>query len=150
MNNDSLKTSFLEKLNSRKNYDLFGLDIHENLHWGKLFVHLFGEYFSRYSIWQRVNTQELIQALIKHYSLQQSQILRIDRTNDRNPYEIDYECSEILLILKKGFMVGIINNRIEFIYSSSISEAERNKVIQLVEECKIIDPIIKKFHMIQR
>ena len=40
MNTDLYKTAFLEKLISRKNYDLFSSDIHENLHWGKLFVHL--------------------------------------------------------------------------------------------------------------
>ena len=52
MNTDLFQDKFLQILHSRKNYDLFGSDIHEDLHWGKLFVHLFGEYYSRYRIRQ--------------------------------------------------------------------------------------------------
>ena len=64
MDTDSFKINFLEKLNARNNYDLFGLDMHEDLHWGKLFIHLFGQYYSRYSLRRRVNSQELIKSLI--------------------------------------------------------------------------------------
>ena len=79
MNSDRFKSSFSGKLNTRNNYDLFGPDIYENLHWGKLFIHLFGEYFSRYTLCRRVNTQELLKSLIQQYSLGQSQVIRIDR-----------------------------------------------------------------------
>jgi len=149
MNTDLFKNSFLEKLISRKNYDLFSSDIHENLHWGKLFVHLFGEYYSKYSIWHRVNNQELIKSLIKRYSLGQSQVLRFDRTKEEDSCEIDYECSEILLILKVGFMVRIINGSIDLIYGSDISEAERNEVIKIVDEFKITELVVRKFHMVE-
>ena len=149
MNTDSFKTNFLEKLNARNNYDLFGLDMHEDLHWGKLFIHLFGEYHSRYLLRRRVNSQGLIECLIKRYSLSQSQILRIDRAKEEDAYGVDYEHSEVLLILKKGFMFSTINNRIELIYGSDISEAERNEVIKLVEEYKIEKIKVRKFHMVQ-
>jgi hypothetical protein len=150
MNTDSFNNCFLEKLNARNNYDLFGLDMHEDLHWGKLFIHLFGQYYSRYSLRRRVNSQELIKSLIKRYSLSQGQILRIDRSKEENVFEVDYDFSEVLLILKKGFMFGIINSRIELIYDSDISEEERNNVIKLVEEFKIDKIKVRKFHMIQR
>jgi ATPase family associated with various cellular activities (AAA) len=150
MNIESFKINFLEKLNGRNNYDLFGLDMNEELHWGKLFIHLFGECYSRYSLLRKVNSQELIRSLIKRYSLSQSQILRSDMAKEENAYEADHEFSEVLLILKKSFMFGIINNRIELIYGSDISEAERNEVIKLVEEFKIDQKRVRKFHMIQR
>ena len=150
MNTDSFNNCFLEKLNARNNYDLFGLDMHEDLHWGKLFIHLFGQCYSRYSLRRRVNSHELIRGLIKRYSLSQSQILRIDSAKDENPYEVDYDYSEVLLILKKGFMFGIFNGRIELLYGSDISEAERNEVIKLVEEFKISQKNVRKFHMVQR
>lgn len=150
MNTDSYENIFLEKFISRKNTDLFSSDIlHENLHWGKLFVHLFGSYYSDYSIWQRVNNQELIKSLMKRYSLGKGQVLRFDRTKEEDSCKIDYECSEILLILKAGFMVRIINSSINLIYGSDISEVERNEVIKIVDEFKITEPVVRKFHMVE-
>ena len=118
MEPNSINKTFLERLDSRKNYDLFGSDIHENLHLGKLFLHLFGEYYSKYTVWHRVKVSELIESLIKHYSLEPGQILRIDRTKDEDPLKIDYDLSEVLLIIKKGFMISIANGRIELMYGS--------------------------------
>ena len=59
MKDGSSDFNFSQKLRSRKNYNLFGSDTHENIHWGKLFIHLFGECYSKYSIWERVNNKEL-------------------------------------------------------------------------------------------
>lgn len=150
MNTDLLKNGFFGNLIPRKNHDLFSSDIlHENLHWGKLFVHLFGKYYSVYSIWHRINTQELVKSLIKRYSLGQSQVLRFDRTKEEDSHEIDYECSEILLILKAEFMVRIINCSIDLIYGYDILEVERNEVIKIVDEFKITEPVVRKFHMVE-
>ena len=76
MDKDSFKRCFSDILKARNNYDLFGPDMHEDLHWGKLFLHLFGECYSKYSIRRKVNNQELIKSLIKRYSLRQSQPFR--------------------------------------------------------------------------
>jgi hypothetical protein len=146
---DSFNNGFLKRLNSRKNYDLFGCDHLEDLHWGKLFIHLFGECYSRYWIRHSFHSEKLIGCLIKRYKLKQSQILRIDRAKQENLHEADYEFSEILLILKEGFMLAMINGRIELIYGSKISESERNEVINIVEEFKIEGPALRKFHMVQ-
>ena len=150
MDDDLKNNMFRDKLDIRKNYDLFGSDNHENLHWGKLFIHLFGEYFSKYSIIRRVNNKELVNCLIRRYSLEQSQILRVDRVFEETPSEVNYEESEVLLILKQGFMFSIINNRIDLMYGAGISENEKNEVIKLVDEFKIDFAKVKKFHMVQR
>jgi hypothetical protein len=107
METDSFLNKFRRRLSARKNYDLFGFDNFENIHWGKLFIHLFGEYYSRYSIWRRINNEGLNDRLIKHFSLQSNQVIRIDRARDEIVFQVDYGCSEVLLILKKGFMIGI-------------------------------------------
>jgi hypothetical protein len=150
MNKYSIKNSFLKSLNSRENYDLFGSDNLENIHWGKLFLHLFGEYYSRYSIWRRINNAGLIESLIKHYSLGSSQILRIERANDESVYDINFGCSEVLLILKKGFMLSVINCKIDLIYGPNIPVTERCEVIKLVDEFQITDSSLRVFHMIQQ
>lgn len=149
MERDLFKTVFLEKLISRRNYDLFGSDIHEDLHWGKLFVHLFSEYYSRYWIKHKVNNEELINCLIKKYSLGVNQIIRIDKTKKNDFYSVDYEYSEVLLILKDGFLFGIMNDKIDIIYGSKISAAEREDIVKLVDEFKIPETNVKKFQMIQ-
>ncbi len=150
MKTDSFTSKdFLKKLDQRKNYDLFGIDMHENIHWGKLFIHLFGEYFSRYTIWIKVNQKELTDSLTQLYSLEQSQILRIDKTNEENSFEVDYTYSEVMLILKKGFMVSIVNGKVDLLYGSNISEIERMKVVMKIDEHKFDYNLIRKFHMIQ-
>lgn len=149
METNSINKSFLERLDSRKNYDLFGSDIHENLHFGKLFLHLFGEYYSKYTVWHRIKVSELIDSLIKHYSLEPGQILRIDRTKDEDPLKIDYDLSEVLLIIKKGFMISVANGRIELMYGSGIEEVERIEVIKKIDEFKTDYKKVSKFHMIQ-
>ncbi len=150
MNISRFNTNFQNRLKNRKNYDLFGSDNLENLHWGKLFLHLFGEYYSRYSIWRRINNEGLIGSLIKHYSLGSNQILRIDRTKDSSLFQVDYGTSEVLLILKKGFMISINNCKIDLIYGPGISEVERFEIIQYVDEFQISDSSSRVFHMIQQ
>lgn len=150
MNKYSISNSFLKSLNSRKNYDLFGSDNLENIHWGKLFLHLFGEYYSRFSIWRRVNNEGLIVSLIRHYSLGSNQIIKIERATDESVYDINFGCSEVLLILKKGFMLSVINCKIDLIYGPKISDAERSEVIKLVDEFQIADSSSRVFHMIQQ
>ena len=108
MSTDNFSNSFLKKLTSRRNnYDLFGSDLLEDLHWGKLFVHLFGKYYSRYRIRHGFNTEELIKSLISHYSLKPNQIIRIDKTKEEDFHKVNYERSEVLLILKTELFLSI-------------------------------------------
>ena len=141
--------NFLAKLKSRNNNDLFGSDITEDLHWGKMFVHLFGEYYSRYRIRHAVRNEELINSLIERYSVSRQQILRIDRAKESDFFQINYKRTEVLLILKRGLFFGIIDDCIDIIYCSKISEAEKTSIIKLVEEYKVEETVIRKFHMVQ-
>jgi hypothetical protein len=150
MNNSSNNSKILGKLNSRKNYDIFGSDNLDKIHPGKLFLHLFGECYSRYTIYRRVNNKVLIESLIKFFSLQPEQILRAERATDESVYEVGYGFSEDMLILKKGFMISILNCKIDLIYGPGISEAERHEVIKVVDEFLISDSSSRTFHMIEQ
>ena len=44
---------------------------------------------------------------------------------------------------------GIIDDCIDIIYGSNISEDERTEIIKLVDEFKIIETVVRKFHMVQ-
>jgi SpoVK/Ycf46/Vps4 family AAA+-type ATPase len=149
MKTDVFKSSFLEKLNSRNNYNLFGYDIHEDLHWGKLFLHMFGEYYSRYRLRLSLNNEAFIKCMVERYSLETGQILRIDRTSTEDHHKIDYQSSEVLLIIKEGLFIGILSYQLDIIYSSTITEAERKEIIELAEKFKVTETEIKKFHMVQ-
>jgi hypothetical protein len=132
----------------RNNYDLFGNADYENLHWGKLFIHLFGEYFSRYTISHRVKVRELTEALIKYYSLDPGRIIRIDKAGT-DILKVDDDQAEVLLIIKHGFMISVSKTRTDLIYVPRISEAERNEVLQRIAEFKIDTKKTSRFHMIQ-
>ena len=133
----------------RNNYDLFGSDSYESIHWGKLFLHLFGEFFSRYSVCHRVKMQELTEALVAQYSLESCKIIRTERAGS-DLMKTDDDQSEVLLIVKHGFMVCVTKTRTDLIYGSEISEAERCEVLHRIAEFKIDSKKTSKFHMIQQ
>jgi hypothetical protein len=147
MNPDLFKTSILRKLLAKRSFNIFGLN--EDLHLGKLFIHKFGDYYSRYRIQHDFHNDLLIQCLINRYKLRQHQILRMDRAIEGDFHKIDYEWSEILLILKEGLLFDIDDNRIDILYSSKISEIELNELIDHIETYKIDTAIVKQFHMVQ-
>lgn len=149
MNTDLFQVDFFEKLTNRYNYDLFGSDLDENIHWGKLFFHLYGQCFSRYRIQMKVKNEKLIEYLILHYQIPANQIIRIDRASTNNYKEIDYERSEVLLILKDGFFLSLINSNIDLIYGPDITEADRNHLFIILDTFMINEPKIRQFHMIQ-
>jgi hypothetical protein len=147
MNPDIFRTSILRRLLSRKNFNLFGLN--EDLQCGRLFIHIFGEYYSRYRIEHNFLNEQLIQSLIERYALKRNHIIRMDRATNEDFHRIDYEWSEILLILKEGLLLSIYDNRIEILYGSKISDTERNDLIEHIGKYKFTSTIVKQFHMVQ-
>ncbi len=148
--NTDFKSNFLQRLKNQKSHDLFGEFFIENMHWGKLYFHLFGRYYSRYRIRFNVDSKGLVDRLISFYSLNQNQILRNEMTNNIEFTKVNTEFSETLLILKEGFMIIITDHKTELMYDSGITELEKNRVIKLIEEFKIIALCPSKFYMVQR
>lgn len=137
----------LRRLLSRKNFNLFGLN--EDLHWGRLFIQIFGEYYSRYRIEHNFLNEQLIQSLIERYTVKRKHIIRMDRAKNGDIHSIDYEWSEILLILKDGLLFSIYDNRIDILYSFKISDNERNELVYHIEKFRFNSTVVKQFHMVQ-
>lgn len=136
------------KIFSRKNSDLFGVPMDE-LHWGKLFVNLFGEYYSKYSVNIEIDNKAFVERIIQQYSLGQFQIIRNDETDFNKPFQIDHSNSNILLIIKKGLALRIYDKNIEIYYSVYIQENERNEILELVTKFKITREKPSKFYMVK-
>jgi hypothetical protein len=149
MRHNLFNTFRFRKLATKNHLDLFGIGINEDFHWGKLFVHLFRQYYSRYRIEHYFYNELLIESLSDKYALDQSHIIRIDRAEEKNFYKVNYEWSEITLILKEGLLFTIYDNRVEILYSQKISKVERNELITHIEKYKLNNTIINQFHMVK-
>lgn len=120
----------------------------DELHPGKLFLHLFKAYFSRYIIKQATDHEALIKKIIEKYSITHNQIIRVDYANENNLLQVINEESEIWIILKKSLMLGINGDKFHILYSPSISISERNDLIETIKLFKIGQQI-KRFYMIE-
>lgn len=141
------KSSYIKFL-TEENIDLFKIGSSEGFHWGKLFLHLFGEYYSRYQIEHSFLTEHLIDSLIRKYSVKPERIIRTEKLKKDNFNTVDYDWSEILLILKEGLFFVIFYNQIEIFYSKRISKSELLELIDHIGVFKIGSPI-RQFHMVQ-
>jgi hypothetical protein len=148
MDQKSHSKSIQRKIKSNPTYTLFGNTCMDELHPGKLFIHLFGEYFSRYRIKQAILFEGLIKHLIKEYSLSANQIIRVDNTKDNNAFALNIEESEVCMILKESLMLEINRYWLQILYGPSISESERNDLIQTIDQFKFKVPY-KQFYMVQ-
>jgi ATPase family associated with various cellular activities (AAA) len=147
MNSDLFRTNILRRLLSLKNFNLFGLN--EDLHLGRLFIHLFGVLPSRFRIENGFKNEQLIHSLIARYALIPDQIIRMDRATNGDFHTVDYEWSEILLILKEGLLFWIYDNRIDILYDQKISGNELTNLIEHIEKFKFNNAIVKQFHMVK-
>ena len=137
-----------KKIAAKGNFDVFTtFELH--YHGGKLFHHLFKEYFSRYFIPQRVNIEGLTMNLIKTYSLKSDQILRFESAKKGNMFETDESDTEFVLLLKKGLLIHILDwDRISIYYGKEISFGEINEILKLIDKNKLPDTRDKKFYML--
>jgi hypothetical protein len=110
---------------------------------------MFGDYYSRFRIEHCFLNEQLIQSLVERYAVKRSHIIRMDRAINGDLHNIDFEWSEILLILKDGLLFSIYDNRIDILYSSKISDNERNELISHIEKFKFNTAVVKQFHMVQ-
>lgn len=148
MDQKSQSKNIQRRIKSNPTFDVIGNTCMDELHPGKLFIHLFGEYYSSYRLKQAIHQELLIKHLISKYSLSASQIIREDKAMDDDIFALDYEMTEVWLILKKSLMLGIINDRLQLLYGQNISASERNDLIQTIDQFKYKVPY-KQFYMVQ-
>jgi hypothetical protein len=147
MKTDSINTA---NLNIQSNYDLFGSDNKENIHWGKLFIHLFGSHFSAYTVFHDFEVKALVKELKKTYKLPSSNIISNAVGDSKNLFCVEYECSEIFVIIKSGLCITITEHLLYIQYNSKIAIREVYKLLKIASVYeKEIEVPIKTFYMIK-
>ncbi|HBX52364.1 MAG: hypothetical protein A2275_14915 [Bacteroidetes bacterium RIFOXYA12_FULL_35_11] len=136
----------------RTNMDLFGNDNEQYLHWGKIFLQMFREFYSIYRINHDINSEALLKEMIIKYNLKESQIIRIERANREKFSEPDFhEHTEYLLMIKEGFFVAFHRHVVIIMYGSKITKEEIKNIALHAEAFKILpENKEKKFYMISR
>lgn len=136
MNEKILKENLIINRGFRSDCDLFGHNNVTDLHWGKIFIHMFQEYFSTYEINQQVDTNAFITEMCEIYSVHPEQIIRNDKTLRNDPKNLNYNRSEILLILKEGLFVSVCENNVTIMYSSKIKFRDLEDIIDVTTKFK--------------
>lgn len=148
MDHLSHSKSIQRRIKTNPTYDVFGNTCMEELHPGKLFIHLFGEYFSRYRIKQTLRNEELIEQLKSNYRLSSNQVIRVDNSKNDNMFALAYDESEVYIILKSSLMLEINRYWLQILYGPSISENELTELIQIIDRFKV-KVQYKQFYMVQ-
>lgn len=133
--------------------DYFGFDSTESLHWGKLFVSLFGSFFSTYSINHSIESDKLISELIDKWGLNNESIIRIERSKKECFTESDPGRSEVFLIIKNEFCVCVHAHAVHVLYGPSIDFDEVRELATTAEMYKTQSEKIeqrRKFYMVSR
>lgn len=137
------------KLISRPDLDLFGSDNAIDLHWGKLFIHMFQKYFSKYEINLEIDSEGFIDKMITVWSVTPEQIIRIDKSVMNDPKTIHYGRSEVLLILKEGLFVSVCDDTTILMYSQDIPFRELEEIMDLAVGFKTEKTeMLRKFFMV--
>jgi hypothetical protein len=131
-NNISNESDFFD----RTNLDLFGYDRREELHWGKVFLHMFRQFYSIYRIRETFDIEKISRKLIDKFQIPTRNIIRIDRGTKASFREVDLDTSEIFLVLKPGFCFSVYHSGVYIMYGADISIDEVLDIASLAEECK--------------
>ena len=125
------------------NYDLFGSDISIDYHWGKIFLNEFGSYYSRHRINHINNIKTLIPAIQDKFKPINS--IELCKIKKHTVSDIDYENTEVFMILKKELCIAVSYSVIDILYGSEINKSEIDELLTMINNHKIINHQSKKF-----
>jgi hypothetical protein len=122
----------------------------DEIHIGKLFIHLYGELCDSYSVYNNISTELFLKQLTEKYNLNDENFLKKDElAKTKKIDEIDFAASSYLVVIKEKLMLSITNYKIVFYYSSlSISFDEINSIISTIKQSKKENKHKQKFYMI--
>jgi hypothetical protein len=146
-----VKKQVIPLLNSEKkldNFDIFSA-YDDEVHPGRIFVHLYGELYDTYSVFGNINVELFIKNLEKKHQINSTNFIIKDEYSKRKKVdEIDYGTCSYLLRLKDKLLVYISNYKVVFYYSSSIDFAEIKDIIALIKQSKKEKKHKRKFYMV--
>ncbi|MFN8255409.1 MAG: AAA family ATPase [Bacteroidales bacterium] len=122
----------------------------DELHVGKLFIYLYGEFCNSYAVYANINSDSFLKQIFEIYQLSEKSFIRKEEFSKQKKIdEIDYNSSSYLILLKEKLVLSVNNYKIVFYYSSeSITFEEINKIISLVKQNKKENKHKQKFYMI--
>ena len=132
----------------RGNYDLFGSDNAQELHFGKFYLHLFDGLFSVYHVTTRINYRNFAKELVKQYQVPRQDIyfhLRFSRMGKSKKEDYAW----CYLVLKPYFCVALDYNLIYFQFGSEVPFSEIKKVLNLSRRFQENREDPNKFYMIE-
>lgn len=130
-----LSSIFLhKKLKAYRVLDFFGKGFMDRYHWGRLFVFIFGKFYSLYEVDHKVHVEHLVNELRHRYDLQPFQIIRAEQSEKDNVFTPNQELSEIALILKKELLVVVFEWKVEIYYGAEISGQEISELLNLTDQ----------------
>lgn len=146
-----VKKQVIPLLNSEKKIDNFNIfsTYDDEVHPGRVFVHLYGELYDTYSVFGNINIELFIKNLEKMHQIDATNFIVKDEFSKRKKVdEIDYGSCSYLLRLKDKLLVYISNYKIVFYYSSSVDFNEIKDVISLIKQSKKEKKHKRKFYMV--
>jgi len=132
---------------SLNNLNVFSFD--DEIHAGKLFIQLYGEFYNSYSVYANINIEPFIKQLIEKYGLSKENFLiKSEYSKVKKIDEIDYSSSLYLIRIEEKLLVWVSNYKIVTFYSDSIHFDEIKEIVSLVKSCKKEKKHKRKFYMI--
>jgi hypothetical protein len=119
----------------KRNSDFFGSDSSEELHWGKIFLHLFGEFFSTYRYRINMNFENFQADLVQKYMPKAGQIIKIERDRKFNITGNEYNFKrEYLLVAKKSLTIAFHDEGILVYYGNDVCFDEVLEIKQIADK----------------
>lgn len=129
-------------------YNIFS-SYDDEIHPGRLFVHLFGELYDTYSVFGTFDTQLFIKELDSNFELDPAKYLVRDEAAKRKKInEIDYASCSYLIKLKDRLLVYISNYKVVFYYSYPIQFVEIKEIASWLKLSKKEKKHKRKFYMV--
>jgi hypothetical protein len=132
---------------SLNNLNVFSFD--DEIHAGKLYVQLYGEFYSTYSVYTNINIESFIELLIDKYQLGgENFLVKSEYSKPKKIDEIDHASSLYLIRIKDKFLLWVSNYKIVSFYGDSVDFSEIKEISALIKSCKKEKKHKRKFYMI--
>lgn len=121
----------------------------DEIHPGRLFVHLYKELYDTYSVFGNINIELFMKRLSDKYKLsKKNYFLKEEFSKRKKVTEIDYNSCTYLIKLKDKLLVYVTNYKVVFYYSETIIFDELKDIIGLIKNSKKEKKHKRKFYMI--
>ncbi len=146
-----LNNQIIPLINKEKqlnNFNVFS-SYDDEIHPGRIFVHLYSELYDTYSVFGNINIELFIKNLEKiHHIDSTDYIIKEEFSKRKKVDEIDYNSCTYLIKLKEKLLLYITNYKIVFYYATSTNFDDIKEVISLVKQSKKEKKHKRKFYMI--